>query len=336
MLSDSLKISVEKLEKNGFLDLLVDPTLDLVAEIARLKQEKNAIILAHYYQTGDIQDVADYIGDSLGLSQAAANTNADIILFAGVHFMAETAKILCPDKKVLLPDLKAGCSLADSAPADLFERFKKEHPEHIVISYINCTAEIKALSDIICTSSNAVQIVESLPREEKIIFAPDKNLGAYINKKTGRDMVLWNGSCMVHEIFSLEKIVQLKLQHPNAEFIAHPECESELLELADFIGSTTALLNYAVKSKSSQFIVATETGILHQMQKSAPYKEFIPAPPNNHCACNDCPHMKLNTLEKVYLALEYEQPELIMDTALREKAKKPILRMLELSAQFGL
>lgn len=336
MLSDSLKISVEKLEKNGFLDLPVDPTLDLVAEIARLKQEKKAIILAHYYQTGDIQDVADYIGDSLGLSQAAANTNADIILFAGVHFMAETAKILCPDKKVLLPDLKAGCSLADSAPADLFERFKKEHPEHIVISYINCTAEIKALSDIICTSSNAVQIVESLPKEQKIIFAPDKNLGAYINKKTGRDMVLWNGSCMVHEIFSLEKIVQLKLQHPNAEFIAHPECESELLELADFIGSTTALLNYAVKSESSQFIVATETGILHQMQKLAPNKEFIPAPPNNHCACNDCPHMKLNTLEKVYLALQYEQPELIMDTALREKAKKPILRMLELSAQFGL
>ncbi len=336
MLSDSLKISVEKLEKIGFLDLAVDPTLDLVAEISRLKKEKNAIILAHYYQTGDIQDVADYIGDSLGLSQAAANTNADIILFAGVHFMAETAKILCPDKKVLLPDLKAGCSLADSAPAALFERFKNEHPGHIVISYINCTAEIKALSDIICTSSNAIQIVESLPKEQKIIFAPDKNLGAYINKKTGRDMVLWNGSCMVHEIFSLEKIVQLRLQYPNAEFIAHPECEAELLEIADFIGSTTALLNYAVKSESSQFIVATETGILHQMQKSAPHKEFIPAPPNNHCACNDCPHMKLNTLEKVYLALQYEKPELFMDEALREKAKKPIVRMLELSAQFGL
>lgn len=322
--------------RKGYLDIPVDLSLDLFEEINKLKKQKNAIILAHYYQDADIQDIADYIGDSLGLSQQAAKTNADIILFAGVHFMAETAKILCPEKKVLLPDLNAGCSLADSCPADKFAVFKSKHPDHLVISYINCSAEIKALTDIICTSSNAEKIVESLPKDQKIIFAPDKNLGAYIKKKTGRDMVLWDGSCMVHEIFSLEKIVKLKNQHPNAKLISHPECEANLLEISDYIGSTTALLNYTNKSDAKEFIVATETGILHQMQKSNPEKTFIPAPPNNTCACNDCPHMKLNTLEKLYIALKYEQPEIIMDVQLIEKAKKPIVRMLELSAKFGL
>lgn len=323
------------LEK-GYVDEPIDVSLDLFEEIEKLKKEKNAIILAHYYQDADIQDIADYIGDSLGLSQQAAKTEADIIVFAGVHFMAETAKILCPQKKVLLPDLNAGCSLADSCPADTFMEFKKKHPDHLVISYINCSAEIKALTDIICTSSNAEMIVESLPKDQKIIFAPDKNLGAYIKKKTGRDMVLWDGSCMVHEIFSLEKIIKLKNQHPNAILIAHPECESELLDISEFIGSTTALLNYVKKSDSKEFIVATETGILHQMQKSCPGKTFIPAPPNNACACNDCPHMKLNTLEKLYNCLKFEQPEIKMATELLEKAKRPIVKMLELSEQFGL
>jgi quinolinate synthase len=325
----------KELEK-GFLEKKIDPSLDLFEEIKYLQQKKNAVILAHYYQDADIQDIADYIGDSLGLAQEARKSNADIILFAGVHFMAETAKILNPAKKVLIPDLKAGCSLADSCPPEKFAQFKKEHPDHIVITYINCTAEIKALSDIICTSSNAVQIVESLPIEQKIIFAPDKNLGAYINKKTGRHMVLWDGACMVHEIFSLEKIVKLKAQHPDAQLIAHPECESVILEKADFIGSTTALLNYSKKSNCKEFIVATETGILHQMQKNSPGKTFIPAPPDNSCACNDCPHMKLNTLEKIYVALKYEQPELLMDESLIIAAKKPIVRMLELSSEFGL
>ncbi len=320
----------------GYLDIDVDPSIDLFEEIKKLKKEKNAILLAHYYQNNDIQDIADYIGDSLGLAQQAEKTNADVILFAGVHFMAETAKILNPTKKVLIPDLKAGCSLADSCPPQRFKDFKDQHPDHIVITYINCTAEIKALSDIICTSSNAVQIVESLPKEQKIIFAPDKNLGAYINKKTGRDMVLWDGSCMVHEIFSLEKLIKLKVQHPHAKIIAHPECEAAILEHADFIGSTTALLNYSKKSSDKEFIVLTETGILHQMQKASPNKTFIPAPPNNSCACNDCPYMKLNTLEKIYIALKHEQPELLMDAALIEKAKRPIQRMLELSASFGL
>lgn len=336
MFNEDLKFAADQLHRIGFLELEVDPTLDLVAEINALKKEKNAIILAHYYQTGDIQDVADFLGDSLGLAQQAAKTEADLILFAGVHFMAETAKILNPTKKVLLPDLKAGCSLADSAPATLFARFKEEHPDHLVISYINCTAEIKAMSDIICTSSNAVQIVESLPMEQPILFAPDKNLGAWINKITGRDMTLWDGSCMVHEIFSLEKITALMQQHPDAEFIAHPECEAALLDLAHFIGSTTALLNYTKKSKTQKFIVGTETGIMHQMELTSPQKTFIPAPPTNNCACNDCPHMKRNTLEKVYLALKYEQPELLMDESLRIAALKPIQRMLDLSASFGL
>lgn len=322
--------------KKGFLDIPVDLSLDLFSEIEKLKKEKNAIILAHYYQDADIQDIADFIGDSLALSQQAAKTDADIILFAGVHFMAETAKILCPQKKVLLPDLNAGCSLADSCPADKFAEFKAQHPDHLVISYINCSADIKALTDIICTSSNAEQIVESLPKDQKIIFAPDKNLGAYIKKKTGRDMVLWDGSCMVHEIFSLEKIIKLKNQYPNAKMIAHPECQASLLDFADFIGSTSALLAYAKKSDAKEFIVATEAGILHQMNKNNPEKLFLPAPPTNSCACNDCPHMKLNTLEKLYNCLKYEQPEITLPADLIEKAKKPIIRMLELSAQFGL
>ena len=311
----------------GFLDIPIDFSLDLFSEINKLKKEKNAIILAHYYQDADIQDIADYIGDSLGLSQEAARTDADIIVFAGVHFMAETAKILSPNKKVLLPDLKAGCSLADSCPADKFAAFIKLHPDHLVISYINCTADLKTVTDIVCTSTNAVQIVESLPKDQKIIFAPDKNLGAYINKKTGRNMVLWNGACMVHEIFSLEKITKLKNQHPNAKLLAHPECEANLLEIADYIGSTTGILKYATQSPATEFIVATEAGIIHQMQKANPLKTFIPAPPNNSCACNDCPHMKLNTLEKLYNCLKYEQPEIILSEELIREAKKPILRM---------
>lgn len=315
----------------GYVDEAIDVTIDIFAEIEILKKQKNAVILAHYYQNPDIQDVADYIGDSLGLAQQAQQTNADIILFAGVHFMAETAKILNPTKKVLIPDMNAGCSLADSCPPDKFATFKATHPNHIVISYINCTAEIKALSDIICTSSNAVKIVESLPKEQPIIFAPDKNLGAYINKITGRNMLLWDGACMVHEIFSLEKITKLKIQHPNAQLVAHPECEEAILDKADFIGSTTAILNYTKTNPCKEFIVATETGILHQMIKNSPEKTFIPAPPNNSCACNDCPHMKLNTLEKIYFTLKYEQPELLLSADLIEKAKKPILRMLSLS-----
>ena len=324
------------ISEKGFLDIDVDPTLDLFSEIEKLKKEKNAVILAHYYQEPDIQDVADYIGDSLGLSQKAASTDAAMIVFAGVHFMAETAKILNPTKKVLLPDLNAGCSLSDSAPPALFKLFKDKHPEHLVITYINCSAGMKALSDIICTSSNAQQIVESLPADQKIIFAPDKNLGGYINKQTGRNMVLWNGSCMVHEIFSLEKITKLKIRHPKAKLIAHPECEEAVLAIADYIGSTTGLLKFTQQDAGKEFIVATETGIMHQMQKMNPDKTFIPAPPNNTCACNDCPYMKLNTLEKLYLCIKYEQPEITMDESLRLAAKKPIDIMLEISAQFGL
>ncbi|WP_238429889.1 quinolinate synthase NadA [Chitinophaga agri] len=331
-----LEIAKSELQKKGYLDLPVDVRLDLFAEIERLKKEKNAIVLAHYYQEPDIQDVADYIGDSLGLSQQAAKTDADIIVFAGVHFMAETAKILSPQKKVLLPDLKAGCSLADSAPPELFRKFKEKHPDHLVISYINCSAGIKALSDIICTSSNAEKIIESVPKDQPIIFAPDRNLGGYLAKKTGREMLLWNGACMVHEIFSLEKITKLKIRHPKAKVIAHPECEAAILDIADYIGSTTALLNFSKKDDAKEYIVVTETGILHQMQKENPSKTFIPAPPNNACACNDCPHMKLNTLEKLYLCMEFEQPEITMNEQLRIAAKKPIERMLEISAQYGL
>jgi len=322
--------------KKGYLDVEIEPSLDLFEEIEKLKREKNAVLLAHYYQEPDIQDIADYIGDSLGLAQEAARTNADIIVFAGVHFMAETAKILNPNKKVLLPDLHAGCSLSDSCPPPLFKAFKEQHPDHLVISYINCSAGIKALSDIICTSSNAKLIVESLPKEQKIIFAPDRNLGAYINKTTGRNMVLWNGACMVHEIFSLEKITKLKARHPEALLVAHPECEEPVLRIADFIGSTTQILKYTEKSKNNSFIVATEAGIMHQMQKNSPNKTFIAAPPDNACACNDCPHMKLNTLEKVYLCMKYGAPEVTMPEELRLAAKKPIDRMLELSKQFGL
>jgi len=316
--------------------LEIDVQLDLFAEIEKLKKEKNAVVLAHYYQVGDIQDVADYIGDSLGLSQQAAKTEADIIVFAGVHFMAETAKIINPNKKVVLPDLKAGCSLADGCPPKEFAEFKARHPDHLVITYINCSAEIKALSDIICTSSNAVQIVNSLPKDQKIIFAPDKNLGAYVAKETGRDLVLWNGACMVHEIFSQQRILKLKEQNPGAKIIAHPECEEPILALADFIGSTTALLNYSKKSDAQSFIVATETGILHQMQKDSPNKTFIPAPPTTNCACNDCPHMKLNTLEKLYLCLKNESPEIEVPENIRVGAEKSIRRMLDLSAQLGL
>lgn len=327
--------AVSELDKKGFLDVDIDPSLDLFEEIEKLKKEKNAIVLAHYYQEPDIQDIADYIGDSLGLAQQAARTDADMIVFAGVHFMAETAKILNPSKKVLLPDLHAGCSLSDSCPPSLFKEFKDKHPDHIVISYINCSAGIKALSDIICTSSNARLIVESLPAEQKIIFAPDKNLGAYINKVSGRDMLLWNGACMVHEIFSLQRITKLKERHPQAKLIAHPECEEPILRIADFIGSTTQLLKYT-EDVDASFIVATESGILHQMQKNSPDKMFIPAPPDNACACNDCPHMKLNTLEKLYLCMKHEMPEIKMDEETRLKAKKPIDRMLEMSKALGL
>src|SRR6187549_3057268 len=336
MNSETLTAARNEIERKGFLDIDIDPTIDLFAEIEKMKKEKNAIILAHYYQEPDIQDVADYIGDSLGLAQQAQKTKADIIVFAGVHFMAETAKILNPTKKVLLPDLKAGCSLSDSAPPALFKLFKEKYPDHLVITYVNCSAGMKALSDIICTSSNAEKIIDSLPKEQKIIFAPDKNLGANLNKKTGRNMVLWNGACMVHEIFSLEKITKLKIRHPNAKVIAHPECEAPVLRIADFIGSTTGLLKYTQKDDAKEFIVVTETGIIHKMQKANPTKTFIPAPPENNCACNDCPHMKRNTLEKLYLCMEYEVPDITMEEELRLAAKKPIERMLEISKKAGL
>ena len=326
----------EELNVKGFVDEWIDPQLDLFDEIDKLKKEKNAVILAHYYQEPDIQDIADYLGDSLGLSQQAAKTDADVIVFAGVHFMAETAKILSPNKKVLLPDLKAGCSLSDSCPPHLFAKFKEKYPDHVVITYVNCTAELKALSDIVCTSSNAVQIVNSLPADTKIIFGPDRNLGAYVSKKTGRDMVLWDGACMVHEIFSQQRILKLREKHPNAQFIAHPECEDVILKMADYIGSTTGLLNYTITNSANEFIVATESGIIHQMEKANPGKVFIPAPPNNACACNECPHMRLNTLEKLYLCLKNELPEITLPVHVINKARKPIERMLEISAQLGL
>jgi len=336
---ENLKMNIDVLEeinKKGFAEEEIDPTLDLFAEIEKLKKEKNAIILAHYYQEPDIQDIADYIGDSLGLSQEAAKTDADVIVFAGVHFMAETAKILSPNKTVLLPDVKAGCSLADSCPPHLFRKFKEKYPDHLVITYVNCTAELKALSDIVCTSTNAVQIVESLPKDQKIIFGPDRNLGAYVAKKTGRDLVLWNGACMVHEIFSQEKITKLKERHPNAKFIAHPECEEVVLKMADYIGSTTGLLKYTITNPATEFIVATESGIIHQMEKANPTKTFIPAPPNNSCACNDCPYMKRNTLEKLYLCIKNGLPEVTVPEHIIELARKPIQRMLDISAELGL
>ncbi len=332
----TLSVAEKHLDKLGYLDLEVDPTLDLFEEIEKLKKEKNAIILAHYYQEADIQDIADYIGDSLGLSQKAADTDADIIVFAGVHFMAETAKMLSPKKKVLLPDLKAGCSLADSCPPPLFRKFKEKYPEHVVVSYINCTAELKTLTDVCCTSTNAVHIINSIPEDKEIIFAPDINLGRYLQKTTGREMVLWNGSCMVHEIFSAEKITKLMMRHPEAKLIAHPECEAHILEKADFIASTTGLLNYTKKSDATEFIVATEAGIIHQMQKASPDKTFIPAPPNNTCACNECPHMRRNTLEKLYLCMKYELPEITLPDWVIKEGVASIDRMLEVSKKAGL
>lgn len=327
--------AISSLDLYGFLNIDVDPTLDLVEEIQKLKKEKNAIILAHYYQESEIQDVADYIGDSLGLAQKAVSTDAEMIVFAGVHFMAETAKMLNPGKKVVLPDLKAGCSLADSCPPHIFRKFKEKYPDHVVVSYINCTAELKTLTDICCTSSNAEAIINSVPEGKGIIFAPDKNLGAFLQKKTGRDMILWNGACMVHEIFSHEKITKLMIRHPNAKFIAHPECEAHILEKAHFIGSTTQLLKYTQNDSADTFIVATESGILHQMELASPNKTFIPAPPNNQCACNDCPHMKRNTMEKLYLSMKYELPEIILDDYVITEGRKCIYRMLEISAKAG-
>lgn len=309
----------------------VDIPDDLFSAIESLKKELNAIILAHYYQDPDIQDIADYIGDSLGLSQKAASTNADVIVFAGVHFMAETAKILNPNKLVLLPDLEAGCSLADSCPPQEFATFKAKYPDHLVISYINCSAEIKALSDIICTSSNAVKIVNKIPKNQPIIFAPDKNLGRYVMEQTGRDLVLWNGSCIVHETFSEKKIIELKIENPTAEIVAHPECETTVLRHADYIGSTTALLKYCQQSSSQKFIVATEPGIIHQMEKETPEKTFIPAPSTNNCACNECPYMRLNTLEKLYLAMKNRTPEIKISESIRLAALKPIQKMLAMS-----
>ncbi len=307
-------------------------TDELISEIKRLRREKNAVIMAHYYQIGDIQDIADMVGDSLALAQYAAKTEADIIVLCGVHFMGETAKILSPQKKVLVPDIEAGCSLADSCPADEFERFVKAHPDHTVVSYVNTTAAVKALTDIVVTSTNAKKIIDSLPLDAKIIFAPDRNLGNYINSVTGRNMLLWDGACHVHEQFSVESLVELKKAHPKAKVLAHPECKNVVLMLADFVGSTQALLNYATNSQDTEFLVATESGIIHQMQKQNPNKVFIPIPPvDSTCGCNDCKYMRLNSLEKLYLCLKTEQPEILVDEALRVKAVKPIERMLELS-----
>jgi quinolinate synthase len=325
------------LVEKGFLDIAIDDSFDLVSEINKLKKEKSAVILGHYYQTGEIQDISDIVGDSLALSQAAAKTKADMIVFAGVHFMAETAKILSPQKKVLLPDLNAGCSLADSADPVKFKKFRDEHPDHTVISYVNTTAEIKALTNIICTSTNAKAIVDSLPADEKIIFAPDKNLGNYINSVTGRNMLLWDGACHVHEKFSLEKILALKKENPEAKIVAHPECEKPVLMVAEHIGSTQSLLNFTKSDNAQKYIVATESGIIHQMQKANPYKLFIPAPPNDStCACNDCEYMKLNTMKKLYICMKYEKPEITLSDELIEKAVKPIRRMLDISEQLGL
>jgi quinolinate synthase len=330
-------VDKSELEKKGFIDLDVDKSLNIVDEINRMRKEKNAVILAHFYQEGEIQDIADFVGDSLGLSQQAAETDADIILFAGVHFMAETAKILAPEKRVLIPDLQAGCSLADSCPPEEFSEFIKQYPGYTVISYVNTTAEIKALTDIICTSTNALQIVESLPKDEKIIFAPDRNLGNYINSKTGREMIIWDGACHVHEEFSLERILELKEENPGAQIIAHPECEKPVLIVADYVGSTSALLNYSIRDSGNTFIVATESGILHQMKKASPRKTFIPAPPKDStCACNDCKYMKLISLKKIYNTLMYEMPEITLEQDLMDKARGSILRMLEISKRLQL
>lgn len=309
----------------------------LIEKINLLRKEKDAIILAHFYQDEEIQDIADYVGDSLALAQWATKTTQKIIVLCGVHFMGETAKILSPEKKVLIPDLKAGCSLADSCPAEAFEEFIRNHPNHTVVSYVNTTAAVKALTDIVVTSTNARQVIESLPREEKIIFAPDKNLGNYLNAITGRNMLLWEGACHVHEQFSLEKILELKKQYPKALLLAHPECRNYILEIADHIGSTSSLLKFGTQSENNEFIVATESGILHQMKKENPHKRFIPAPPEDAgCACNECSYMKLNTLEKLYECLKNEEPEITIEEDLRIKAVKPIERMLEISEQHGL
>lgn len=327
----------EEWVNKGFVDEPVDKSIDLKAAINELKKEKNTVILGHYYQKGEIQDIADYIGDSLALAQIAAKTDADILVMCGVHFMGETAKVLCPDKKVLVPDLNAGCSLADSCPADKFAEFVKAHPGYTVISYVNTTAAVKAVTDVVVTSTNAKQIVESFPKDEKIIFGPDRNLGNYINSITGREMLLWDGACHVHEQFSVEKIVELKAQYPDAVVLAHPECKSVVLKLADMVGSTAALLKYAVNSDKQRFIVATEAGILHEMQKKCPQKTFIPAPPNDStCGCNECNFMRLNTLEKLYNCLKYEFPEVTVDPEVAREAVKPIKRMLEISAKLGL
>lgn len=323
--------------KSGFVNEEVPTGIDIKKEIVRLKEEKDAIIMAHFYQTNEIQDIADFVGDSLALAQKAAKTDAKIIVLAGVHFMGETAKILSPEKTVLVPDLNAGCSLADSCPPDEFKSFVDKHPDHTVLTYVNTTAKIKALSDIVVTSTNAKNIVDSLPKNEKIIFGPDRNLGNYLNSISGREMVLWDGACHVHEKFSVEKIVELKEQHPEALVLAHPECKKPLLLLADFVGSTAALLNYSIKSDAKEFIVATESGIIHQMQKESNDKVFIPAPPNDStCACNDCEYMKLNSLEKLYNALKYEWPSIEVDEAIRLDAVKPINRMLDISHKAGL
>lgn len=320
------------LEKNGHIVETIDPKVKLTEEIIRLKKEKNAVILSHFYVDADLQDIADFVGDSLQLAQAAATTDADMIVFVGVHFMAETAKIINPTKKVVLPDLKAGCSLAESAPIDKFRAFKAQYPDHKVISYINCTADLKTETDVVCTSSNAVKIVESFPKDEKLIFAPDKNLGNYLNSLTGRNMILWDGACMVHEKYSVEKIIQLMDEHPDAEFIAHPECERPVLLLAKHIGSTSSLLNYVQESPARKFIVGTESGVLHQMKKACPDKTFIPAPSNDStCACNDCSYMKLNSLQKLYVCMKHELPEIQLPEEVIAKAKKSILRMMEIS-----
>ncbi|HHX31380.1 MAG TPA: quinolinate synthase NadA [Bacteroidales bacterium] len=310
---------------------------EIIENIKTLRKEKNAIVLAHYYQDAEIQDIADFVGDSLALAQWATKTTADIIVLCGVHFMGETAKILSPGKRVFIPDMKAGCSLADSCPADEFEKFINDHPNHTVLSYVNTTAAVKALTDIVVTSTNAKQIVDYLPKDEKIIFGPDKNLGDYINKLTGREMLLWEGVCHVHEQFSLIKILEIKKEHPDALILAHPECPKYLLEVADHVGSTSSILKFATVSENKKFIVATEAGILHQMQKSNPDKEFIPAPPEDStCACNECFYMKMNTLEKLYLCLKNERPEILVNENVRVKAVKPIERMLEISAKHGL
>lgn len=326
-----------EMQSIGYMDAPVPTGIDIKKEIDRLRKENNAVILAHFYQTPEIQDIADFVGDSLALAQWAAKTTADVLVLCGVHFMGETAKILCPDKKVLVPDLNAGCSLADSCPASKFEEFIKQHPDHTVISYVNTSAAVKALTDIVVTSTNARQIVESLPADEKIIFGPDRNLGNYINSVTGRNMLLWDGACHVHEQFSLEKILDLKKDYLEAEIICHPECKRYIVEVSDYVGSTAGLLKHVIKSPKKQFIVATESGVLHEMRKACPEKEFIPAPPNDStCACNECNYMRMNTMKKLYNVLRFGIPEIFVDESVQKKAIRPIRRMLDISAQLGL